>query len=103
VTAHQWRSGQEINQITADVNASLAALHLPKVWRLLAQRHQSPTTTKGITRMTKFFAVLAGVLALLLLGTTAQAKPAPAPQPYAPARRSSKRPRLRQTARPPSG
>jgi hypothetical protein len=32
--------------------------------------------------MTRFLAVLAGVLALLLLGTTAQAKPAPAPQPY---------------------
>jgi hypothetical protein len=35
--------------------------------------------------MTKFLAVLLGVLALLLLGTTAQAKPAPAPQPYTPA------------------
>lgn len=30
----------------------------------------------------KILAVLAGVLALLLLGTSAQAKPAPAPQPY---------------------
>jgi hypothetical protein len=30
----------------------------------------------------KIVAVLAGVLALLLLGTSAHAKPAPAPQPY---------------------